>query len=176
MAKPKPLEVINSMLNPGEEVIAHIPVTYQMSTVNKPMEDTARSAHSGVLAVTHSRFILVTRAWIEEQRRTLEVSTVGEIIRSHAKWAATWPDTISISSHSGALNLSYNGKDKSKAEFESFVTKAQEMVANSKVTPDPGSKGPTDIAGALMQLSALHEQGQLTDEEFAKAKNNLLGS
>jgi hypothetical protein len=174
MAKPKPLEVINSMLNPGEEVLAHIPVTYQMSTVNRHLES-GDGAQSGVLAITLSRFVLVTRSWTDESRRTIELSTVGGIVKAHAKMAMTWPDTITISSHSGALSLSYNGKGKSKAEFEEFFTKAQEMLANSKVAPDSGAKEPTAIAGALMQLSALHEQGQLTDDEFAKAKSSLLG-
>ena len=41
--------------------------------------------------------------------------------------------------------------------------------------PRPAAQPDTPIAEQLKQLTALHEAGSLTDEEFAAAKGKLLG-
>jgi len=41
--------------------------------------------------------------------------------------------------------------------------------------PAPPAAGPS-VADQLQQLAALHQQGMLTDDEFAAAKAKLLGS
>ncbi|MDX6334088.1 MAG: hypothetical protein QOG05_1428 [Streptosporangiaceae bacterium] len=41
--------------------------------------------------------------------------------------------------------------------------------------PQPAAQPGTPISEQLKQLTALHEDGSLTDEEFAAAKKQLLG-
>jgi Short C-terminal domain len=42
--------------------------------------------------------------------------------------------------------------------------------------PQPAPAAGPSVADQLQQLAALHQQGMLTDEEFAAAKAKLLGS
>ncbi|MCU1354965.1 MAG: hypothetical protein JWM89_383, partial [Acidimicrobiales bacterium] len=51
-----------------------------------------------------------------------------------------------------------------------------ESEGRSPVGTVTSSDGDTDTAGALDKVSALHDQGALTDEEFAAAKARILGS
>jgi hypothetical protein len=50
------------------------------------------------------------------------------------------------------------------------------LINRSKAPPPPPPPVPSiSTASELERLSALHEMGQLTDEEFAAAKAKLLG-
>jgi len=50
----------------------------------------------------------------------------------------------------------------------------EEMATPPDAAPPPAQPG-TPISEQLKQLTALHEDGSLTDEEFAAAKSKLLG-
>jgi Short C-terminal domain len=47
--------------------------------------------------------------------------------------------------------------------------------ASAPAAAPPGAQPDTPISEQLKQLTALHEDGSLTDEEFAAAKRKLLG-
>src|SRR5512135_3676335 len=46
---------------------------------------------------------------------------------------------------------------------------------NAPAAASPGGQPDTPISEQLKQLTALHEDGSLTDDEFAAAKRKLLG-
>jgi hypothetical protein len=50
----------------------------------------------------------------------------------------------------------------------------QQMAAAQAAAPPPAAGGQDDMA-ELQQLAQLHEQGVLTDEEFAAKKAQILG-
>jgi hypothetical protein len=58
----------------------------------------------------------------------------------------------------------------------------QDARISSQESGEPGGgtaapqSGPAPIPDQLAQLSSLHQQGSLTDDEFAAAKSRLLGS
>ncbi|WP_188744617.1 SHOCT domain-containing protein [Agromyces bauzanensis] len=51
---------------------------------------------------------------------------------------------------------------------------AQQQAAQAAAAPAPAAAG-TDIVAELQKLGALHDQGILSDDEFAAAKAKLLG-
>lgn len=51
---------------------------------------------------------------------------------------------------------------------------AQQLAAPAPPPPPPG--GEDDLIDKVKELSSLHESGVLTDDEFASAKAQLLGS
>jgi hypothetical protein len=63
-----------------------------------------------------------------------------------------------------------------KAGAESAAAEAQQQEAPPPPPAEPaaGGMGP-DQMEQLKQLAALHEQGVLTDEEFAEQKAKILG-
>lgn len=62
-----------------------------------------------------------------------------------------------------------------KAMGMSFDTaRAFAAQVNSASQPEPAASGP-DVAGQLAKLAELHQAGALTDDEFAAAKQRLLG-
>jgi hypothetical protein len=55
---------------------------------------------------------------------------------------------------------------------------AAEQGQNTNVeqaSPAPGGTGEASVSDQLAQLSQLHQQGSLSDSEFAAAKTRLLG-
>jgi hypothetical protein len=53
---------------------------------------------------------------------------------------------------------------------------AQQQYAPPPPPPAPAPAGGSDMIEQLKQLGALHDQGILTDEEFAAQKAKILGS
>ena len=51
----------------------------------------------------------------------------------------------------------------------------QQQAAPPPAPPAPAASGETDTLAQLKQLGELHEQGVLTDEEFAAQKAKILG-
>ena len=51
----------------------------------------------------------------------------------------------------------------------------QEQVAAQAPAPAPAAGGESDMISQLKQLAELHDQGVLTDDEFAAQKAKLLG-
>ena len=47
---------------------------------------------------------------------------------------------------------------------------------SASTTAAPAPSGQTSMSDQLAQISSLHQQGALTDDEFAAAKSRLLGS
>jgi hypothetical protein len=51
----------------------------------------------------------------------------------------------------------------------------QQMAPQAAPAPAPAAGGESDMVTQLKQLAELHDQGILTDEEFAAQKAKLLG-
>ena len=67
----------------------------------------------------------------------------------------------------------YNGPEgrKYRSEWE-----AEQRAAAAQVAPPSASPTGGDVADQIAKITALHEQGALTDEEFAAAKARILGA
>ncbi len=52
----------------------------------------------------------------------------------------------------------------------------QQVAAQAPAAPAPAAPAPTDTITALRQLGELHQQGILTDDEFAAEKAKILAS
>jgi putative oligomerization/nucleic acid binding protein len=65
-----------------------------------------------------------------------------------------------------------------EADQDDRISQLEQQQAPPPQAPPPQAApaaGPS-VADQLQQLAALHQQGMLTDEEFAAAKAKLLGS
>jgi hypothetical protein len=62
-----------------------------------------------------------------------------------------------------------SGQDAQRSDLEN-----REPSASTTAAPAPS--GQPSMSDQLAQLSTLHQQGALTDDEFAAAKSRLLGS
>jgi len=62
------------------------------------------------------------------------------------------------------------------AEMQQQMAEMQAQQAAAAVAPQAAASAGDDMMTKLNQLSALHTQGVLTDEEFAAAKAKLLGA
>ncbi len=69
-------------------------------------------------------------------------------------------------------------REQTEQQEQAYAAGQQSMVeAQSAVAPAPSSGGITsDDVTRLQELAKLHEQGVLTDEEFAKQKTLILGA
>lgn len=63
-------------------------------------------------------------------------------------------------------------------EQEERISGLEDQQAQAAPAPPQAAPGPggADMIGQLRQLGELHDQGVLTDEEFAQQKSRLLGS
>ena len=55
------------------------------------------------------------------------------------------------------------------------ISRLGDDQAGQQAAPPPAAAAAPSMSDQLKQISALHEQGVLTDEEFAAAKAKLLG-
>lgn len=67
----------------------------------------------------------------------------------------------------------------SGADEQALVDAARQMFEGATVIPGgaagPAASAPDASVDALERLAAMHQRGELTDEEFAAAKARLLG-
>ena len=70
-------------------------------------------------------------------------------------------------------NVARRQQERANADYEQ---QQQEAAAQEAAQAPPAQSAPGgDMVGELQRLAALHQQGVLTDEEFAAAKSKLLG-
>lgn len=97
------------------------------------------------------------------------------LIRGVARTAVIAGTATAVSN--GVSRRQY-GRWEKKAEQEQAQQQPQQAVAQPAPAPAPAAAptgGMDDKIEQLKQLGALHEQGILTDEEFATQKAKLLG-
>jgi hypothetical protein len=74
----------------------------------------------------------------------------------------------------GAYAMGKRSGQRAAADQEQYAD--QQAPAPSAAPQAPASDAAPSMLDQLNQLTALHQQGSLTDEEFATAKAKLLGS
>lgn len=79
---------------------------------------------------------------------------------------------------SNAVNRRQAARAQEQAEAQAY--EQQQYAAAQPPPPAPAPEAPaapaqSDLTGQLAQLGELHSQGVLSDEEFAAAKQRLLG-
>jgi hypothetical protein len=70
----------------------------------------------------------------------------------------------------------HHHQDKKYAEQDAAQQEEYYDEPEEQYAPAPAAAPESDMADQLQQLAELHEQGVLTDEEFAAAKQKLLAS
>lgn len=71
----------------------------------------------------------------------------------------------------------HNARMRDEQEEQAYYQGQQSAMAAAPPQAPPGPAGPTsDDIARLQELGKLHEQGILTDEEFAQQKAQILGS
>jgi hypothetical protein len=73
----------------------------------------------------------------------------------------------------GAYAMGKRSGQRAAADQEQYAD--QQAPAPSAAPQAPASEASPSMLDQLNQLTALHQQGSLTDEEFATAKAKLLG-
>jgi putative oligomerization/nucleic acid binding protein len=69
-------------------------------------------------------------------------------------------------------------REAAEADQDARISNIEQQQSGSQQQAPPPAAAPAPGGGVsdqLKQLAALHEQGALTDEEFAAAKSKLLG-
>ena len=66
-------------------------------------------------------------------------------------------------------------RDQGEAEQNSRIDDLEDQPAPSQQAP-PAAPAPASMTDQLSQLATLHQQGALTDSEFAAAKAKLFGT
>jgi hypothetical protein len=67
------------------------------------------------------------------------------------------------------------GKRRAEQEQEAYMQGQESMVSASAPASAPSGGLSSEDTARLQQLGQLHEQGILTDEEFARQKARILG-
>ena len=81
---------------------------------------------------------------------------------------------------SNAVNRRQAAKAQEQAEAQAYEQQQYEQQQYAAAQPPPPAPAPAapaqdDLTGQLAKLGELHSQGILSDEEFAAAKQRLLG-
>lgn len=80
---------------------------------------------------------------------------------------------------SNAVNRRQAAKAQDQAEAQAYEQQqyaaAQPPAPPPAAPPAPAAPAQSDLTGQLARLGELHSQGVLSDEEFAAAKQRLLG-
>jgi Short C-terminal domain len=82
--------------------------------------------------------------------------------------------TAVIAGTATAVSNRVSRRQANKWEGQQQEEQAAEPQPAPQAAPPPASAGGTDVE-QLQQLAALHDQGILTDEEFAAKKKQILG-
>jgi hypothetical protein len=156
------LEIINEMLQPGEEVIA----TILASKCDPPNGKVGK--YGGALAITGSRLLFSGKYLAAKSQSSHQLSQVSSLNLN--KSALTAHIQIMLTGSFENYLVKYR-------EAEVFMATAQDVLADShKPTSQQPLQGSTSIADEILKLAELHKLGVLSDDEFAKAKASLLDS
>lgn len=158
MGRPeKALEQITSRLQPGEEIRATVP---GVLTDGKSASGTQR----GMLVATTRRFLF--------QGTTLGPGSSESVALPWNLVSAVDVHKNLMTSHVVVQGAGGGARFLVKyAEAVPFAEAAQQLLGQ----PAPTAPAPSSAADELVKLAGLHQQGVLTDAEFAAAKARLLG-
>ena len=156
------LEVINEMLQHGEEVIA----TVLASKCDPPTGKVGK--YSGALAITGSRLLFSGRYLAAKSQSSHQLSQVSSLNLNKSAMVAH----IQIMLAGSFENYLVKFRD-----AELFMSTAQNVLADAhKTVSQLPAQGTNSKADEILKLAELHKMGILSDDEFAKAKASLLNS
>ena len=86
-------------------------------------------------------------------------------------------DAVGGTAYVAGKRVAQNSADRSaqEASQDDRISDLEQQGGPPQDAAPPAAQPDTPIAEQLKQLSGLHEDGSLTDEEFAAAKKKLLG-
>ena len=156
----KGLEEIEGMLEPGEEVKAHVFGTQ----CDPPTSKSGKVA--GALAVTDRRFLFVGKSIASKKVHGIPLDTVTSVELNKGAMFSHVQVTLAGSYENFLVKYK---------EAEQFVQVAQSSLASAH---SGGGQAPAaaSMADEIAKLADMHQQGLLSDEEFAAAKARLLGA
>ena len=156
----KGLEEIEGMLEPGEEVKAHVFGTQ----CDPPTSKSGKVA--GALAVTDRRFLFVGKSIASKKVHGIPLDTVTSVELNKGAMFSHVQVTLAGSYENFLVKYK---------EAEQFVQVAQSALASAH---SGGTQVPAvaSMADEIAKLADMHQQGLLSDEEFTAAKARLLGA
>jgi len=95
-------------------------------------------------------------------------------MRLRPRPVATVARTAVIAGTATAVSNRVSRRQANKWEGQQEQAQQEQAQAAPQAAPPPPAAGGTDVE-QLQQLAALHDQGILTDEEFAAKKQQILG-
>ena len=153
-------ELITSMLQPGESIVASIFATQ----CDPPTSKSGKVA--GCLAITNQRVMFAGRAVTKTINRTIPLTQVSSLGFSKG---------MMLSHVQLTLAGSYENFLVKYKEAEEFMVVAQaELQKSRNPQSSPTEATVVSTADELKKLAELHQQGILTAEEFAEAKSRVL--
>lgn len=156
------LEIINEMLQPGEEVIA----TILASKCDPPNGKVGK--YGGALAITELRLLFSGKYLAAKSQSSHQLSQVSSLNLNKSALTAH----IQIMLTGSFENYLVKFRD-----AEVFMATAQDVLANMhKTVSQLPTQSTSSKADEILKLAELHKLGILSDEEFTKAKASLLDS
>jgi hypothetical protein len=155
----KGLELVEELLQPGEEVIASV-----FATLCDPPTGKIGKL-GGALAITAERLVFAARFWPSRAQQVHQLNQVSSLNLSKSGL---------VSHLQVLLTGTFENYVVKYREAEHFLATAQGVLAKAHTQP-PAPAAALSAADELAKLADLHRQGILSAEEFAKAKARLLG-
>ena len=155
----KGLELVEDLLQPGEQVMASV-----LATLCDPPTGKV-GKFGGALVITESRLLFAGKYLVAQARQVHHLNQVSSL--SLNKSALTAHIQVMLTGTFENYLVKYR-------DAEGFLATAQGVLAKAH-TPPPAPATALSAADELAKLADLHRQGILSADEFAKAKARLLG-
>ena len=153
-------ELITSMLQPGESIVASI------SAVQCDPPTAKSGKVAGCLAITNQRVMFAGKAVTKIINRTIPLTQVSSLGFSKGVMSSHVQLTLAGSYENFLV------KYKEAEEF--MVVALAELQKSRNPQSSPTEATVVSTADELKKLAELHQQGILTAEEFAEAKSRVL--
>lgn len=122
---------------------------------------------NGLLALTGRRLIFLLHGWVNQQLEDFPFDRVSSV-----QWSAGMAFGKLIVYASGNRS---DIEHMDKADGKALADRLRALINTPAPAPVSGGQDGDGAADQLGRLAGLHAQGVLTDEEFAAAKQRILG-
>jgi hypothetical protein len=154
----KAIVTIEESLQPGEQIVDKISGAYIVSTKNS--DNTI-----GVLALTNKRLIFSGSIGFKREQHSSPLNLVTSV--DLVKGAMLSHLRVTLAGSVAKYRVKYTNAQAFLSSTHAAIAAAQQPTAATAAAPS--------AADELGKLAALHEQGVLSDAEFAAAKSKALG-
>ena len=155
----KAIASIEESLQPGEQIVDKISGAYIVSSKNS--DNTI-----GVLALTNKRLIFSGSIGFKREQHSSPLNLVTSV--DLVKGAMLSHLQVTLAGSVAKYRVKYT-------DAQAFLSSTQAAVAAAQQPAAAAVAAAPSAADELGKLAALHEQGVLSDEEFAAAKSKALG-